>query len=207
MFALTACADDSRLTIQSDRPDATMTPSIESAAAPGLELDQPDAGRVRPSPPRGGSKLYDLRVRVEWNIDDPNDSVDVDLHVIPPREREWFGPEDCYYFRRSPIWGGRLDHDDTNGHGPEHVTLEKASTSTLAYRVGVHFFSSHWSPRTATVDVTIDCKDQRVAVPAAVLLERDLWRVADVYYLEHGACAIALVDEVTKDGDLDHLAR
>jgi uncharacterized protein YfaP (DUF2135 family) len=75
--------------------------------------------------------------RISW---DKNDT-DVDLHF------SWSGGSECYYSNKTPIWGSaatspRLDVDDTNGYGPENITIG-ALPGSGTYALRVHYYSDH----------------------------------------------------------------
>lgn len=77
-------------------------------------------------------------VRISWDKDD----TDIDLHF------SWSGGATCYYRNKTPIWGAsaatspRLDVDDTNGFGPENITID-ALPGPGTYRIYVHYYSDH----------------------------------------------------------------
>ena len=58
-------------------------------------------------------------IRIVWDKDD----TDVDLYF------SWSGGNECYFGNSTPDWGGRpetsprLDVDDTDGFGPENITI------------------------------------------------------------------------------------
>ena len=98
----------------------------------------------------------DLSVELVWNTpsdfdQSDGDGTDLDLHLAHPTSPAWFDRRlDCHY--RNPIadWGnsdannGTLDVDDTDGAGPEKISvLEPENTATLGgpYRVAVHYYS------------------------------------------------------------------
>ncbi|MDY0270848.1 hypothetical protein [Trichloromonas sp.] len=75
-------------------------------------------------------------VRITWDKDD----TDVDLHFT------WNG-SDCYYGNKTPTWGSaetspRLDVDDTNGFGPENITIESLP-GPGTYKIWVRYYSDH----------------------------------------------------------------
>lgn len=76
--------------------------------------------------------------RITW---DKNDT-DVDLHF------SWSGGSECFYSNKTPTWGGsaatspRLDVDDTNGFGPENITIG-ALPGPGTYRLWVYYYSDH----------------------------------------------------------------
>lgn len=57
----------------------------------------------------------DVKVVMTWDT-----ATDIDLHVIDPNG------QDTYYSSKESKIGGRLDHDDTNGFGPETFMLSNA---------------------------------------------------------------------------------
>lgn len=76
-------------------------------------------------------------VRIAWDKDD----TDVDLHF------GWSGGSTCFYSNKTPTWGAaatspRLDVDDTNGFGPENITID-ALPGPGTYRIWVYYFSDH----------------------------------------------------------------
>ncbi|HRE88227.1 MAG TPA: hypothetical protein PK095_03720 [Myxococcota bacterium] len=73
---------------------------------------------------------------------------DVDLHVLHPNAQAKFfdWTWDCYWENMRPEWGvfgltdnPKLDRDDTDGTGPEVISIE--TTEPVAYRVGVHYWN------------------------------------------------------------------
>ena len=88
---------------------------------------------------------------------------DVDLHVLSSEgcweDRQW----DCHFRTRSADWGVAgftgddcsLDRDDTDGWGPENVSLDDPAAGT--FKVGVHYWSDQgYGVSYATVIVTLD---------------------------------------------------
>ena len=76
-------------------------------------------------------------VRITWDKDD----TDVDLHF------SWSNGDTCYWSNKTPTWGSaatspRLDVDDTNGFGPENITIN-ALPGPGTYRIWVHYYSDH----------------------------------------------------------------
>jgi uncharacterized protein YfaP (DUF2135 family) len=70
-----------------------------------------------------------LYTSMQWNTD----GTDVDLHLTGPNG------VDCYYSNKKPSWGGMLDIDDTNGFGPEHITIPVLK-QTGVYKLYVHYY-------------------------------------------------------------------
>ncbi|WP_372365565.1 YfaP family protein [Candidatus Uabimicrobium sp. HlEnr_7] len=57
----------------------------------------------------------DVKILMTWDT-----ATDIDLHVIDP------SGEETYYSSKESKIGGQLDHDDTNGFGPETFMLSNA---------------------------------------------------------------------------------
>lgn len=72
----------------------------------------------------------DIQVTLTW--DQP---VDLDLWVTDP------SGERIYYGHPQSLSGGRLDHDDTDGFGPENIYWPIGGAPAGTYRVQVNFFS------------------------------------------------------------------
>ena len=102
----------------------------------------------------------DLAVKLLWN----NKDSDMDLHLI--RQDGTFGDltSDCYYWNCSPQYSGErpdwgvegdtkddpfLDIDNTDGIGPETVTINKPENGI--YTVVVHAYDTSKGPSTAVV--------------------------------------------------------
>jgi hypothetical protein len=62
--------------------------------------------------------------------------TDIDLHASPDD-----GATHCYY---SNMWAGEmvLDYDDVDGYGPEHITVDNATT-TATYKIKVYYYADH----------------------------------------------------------------
>lgn len=102
----------------------------------------------------------DLAVRMFWN----NKNADIDLHLINP-EGEFGDPKnDCYYWNCSPQYSGErpdwgekgetkdnpfLDIDNTDGIGPETVTINKPANGI--YTVTIHAYDTTKGPSTVVV--------------------------------------------------------
>ncbi|MEE2789945.1 MAG: choice-of-anchor D domain-containing protein [Myxococcota bacterium] len=135
-----------------------------------LELQVTDALGLRSPSPSCPQPAARVRITAEsdaaiylqlvWDTprdDDPQDlnGTDMDLHFLHPAGDDWFGGSagryDCYYENVSPDWGVRnnrmddpsLDIDDTNGAGPESISLNHPQNTDVIggpYRVGVHYY-------------------------------------------------------------------
>jgi Ca-activated chloride channel homolog len=78
--------------------------------------------------------IKDLVVVMSWDTD----RTDIDLHVKEP------GGEECFYSHRNTAMGGVLDHDDTDGFGPETYALRRGKPG--AYKIEAEYYGG--TPRT-----------------------------------------------------------
>jgi len=91
-----------------------------------------------------------IRVELQWTSPGfPNGSgdqaPDLDLHLLHPLAGAYFDlPFDCYWDNPNPEWGifapaenPRFERDDTNGGGPEYISLAVPEQGAR-YCVGVH---------------------------------------------------------------------
>lgn len=85
----------------------------------------------------GNFPPQDLITQLRWNTD----YSDVDLHLLPPGASldDLWTSVDCYYGNPSTAWGAMLDVDDTEGYGPEHITIDQVSQPG-EYRLIAHFY-------------------------------------------------------------------
>ncbi len=154
-------------------PDPTFMPDVAGLYVLELEVMDEQGASSRPS-----CQVFldvvasgDIHVELTWDTPaDPDQSdagfgagADVDLHLLHPLG-DWFcAPRDLYFANANPDWGNAfdpsddpsLDRDDTDGWGPENVTLDSAE-GQMVYRVGVHYFDDHgYGPSFATLKVFI----------------------------------------------------
>jgi hypothetical protein len=137
-----------------------------------------------------------IRIELTWDTD----GTDVDSHFLEPGA-EWESEGDCYYANPNPDWGvpgdtadnPSLDQDDTDGYGPENITLAEPyieppeggmSEFQLAqtiYRYKVHYYDD-WGhgPTTATVKIWIN--GVKVAEFSKLLENDDVWDCAIIYW-------------------------
>ncbi len=101
-----------------------------------------------------------LLVTLTWN----QNNTDVDLYITEP------DGETMWYSDQLTSNGLTLDFDNTSGWGPEHGTLEAASSSTALdglYTIRVHYFSDYNAGVAASGSVNIvineGTEDQKVA--------------------------------------------
>ena len=93
-----------------------------------------------------------LMVTLWWDTN----QTDIDLHMSPDN-----GGTHCYY---SHMTAGdmKLDYDDVNGYGPEHITVDQA-TGTKIYKIKVYYYADHntntppsTTPTTAYVTASVN---------------------------------------------------
>ena len=115
--------------------------------------------------------LAAFHTQLTWSTPSDPDSTDegngagadLDLHVLNPlgcwEDREW----DCHFRTPTADWGVAgftgddcsMDRDDTDGWGPENVSLDDPAAGT--FKVGVHYWSDHgYGLSYATVIITLD---------------------------------------------------
>jgi len=70
-----------------------------------------------------------------------------------------------------------LDQDDTDGYGPENITLQQPEEGTYTYKV--HYYSDHGNgPTTATIIVYIN--EQPAATFSKELTSNEVWDVCTI---------------------------
>lgn len=93
---------------------------------------------------------------------------------------------DCYYANKRPDWGvlgdttddPLLDVDQTDGYGPENITLKKGENGL--YKVYVHYYYDNGNgPSLASVQIFLNGQSSLVTKPH-FMQPYDLWYVADV---------------------------
>jgi uncharacterized repeat protein (TIGR01451 family) len=100
---------------------------------------------------------YQVKIQLTWDTAGTN----VDGHLIRPGGTIFSGVDDCYYGNPHPDWGTQgviqgdpyLDHDDTDGYGPETIYLSQPFESG-DYKYAVHYRADNGQGATkATVTV------------------------------------------------------
>jgi hypothetical protein len=146
-----------------------------------------------------------LRIEVSWN----SDGTDVDSHLLDITATKWGGDEDdldCNFRNcdggSNLEWGvagaadnPRLDIDDTNGFGPENINIDFPRTGG-AYRFGTQYFRSSGNTNTQVL-VRIFCGGTlggQFTLP--VLLDQQLWKVADVSFSNQTTCLLTELGQV-----------
>ncbi len=118
-----------------------------------------------------------ILVQLTWHNDGDEDETDdhgsdMDLHMLHPLGQKWFStPYDCYYQNATPDWGQTenpeddpvIDIDDSNGAGPENISLAVPESLEKPYRVGVHYYRTKdrqrdidYGPADATVSIYLN---------------------------------------------------
>lgn len=138
----------------------------------------------------------------------PGVGSDMDLHFTHPfatgsdvdqdgKPDPWFDlTHDCFWFNPHPSWESmdpsvpddpNLDRDDTDGAGPENLSLEMPQPGTT-YRIGVHYWDDH--------DLGISYPRLKIYLWGALEFDKDLknlgilmgnkdmWEVATVQWPE-----------------------
>lgn len=123
--------------------------------------------------------------RITWD----KDGTDVDLNF------SWSGGALCYYGNKTPTWGTaatspRLDVDDTNGFGPENITIG-ALPGPGTYRLGVHYYSDHGKGPT-TVIATVFRDGVAVFSGSKTMTNGERWTLLD-FAVPQGALGYANV--------------
>lgn len=111
-------------------------------------------------------------IRISWDKDD----TDVDLHF------DWSGGSECYYGNKTPDWGGttvspRLDVDDTNGYGPENITID-ALPGPGSYSIFVYYYGDHGNGGT-NVTATIFENGISVYSSSHYMNDGETWNLMD----------------------------
>ena len=195
--------------------------NTRGVTAPSEEC--PEAEAIITATVRDGK---DISVELVWNtpgdLDQTDrDGADMDLHFRHPEGMEWFreaNPYDCYFGNPFPDWGqlGRVDDnpsmdlDDTDGAGPERITLGTAQDAAefgAGYRIAVHYYRAdaaglgplgdHWGPSAATVRVYFSGV---LAAEREQVLEEtnDFWDVLDIFWTDAENQRIVDVNEISQ---------
>ena len=160
----------------------------------------------------------DLHIELTWQTpSDPDETdssgTDLDLHLrhslaTTNGENNWAraagpgGEYDCYYLNKSPNWGGAgvednpsLDIDDTNGAGPENVTMADPEEG-VDYDIGVLYFRARSTfgvagadnliehPTLATVRIFVR-RELIAEFVGDLFQEQQLWHVARINWCEN----------------------
>ncbi|MBT3363227.1 MAG: PKD domain-containing protein [Chloroflexi bacterium] len=134
----------------------------------------------------GDIPQVDVQIKLTWDTD----VTDFDSHFIWSQDANYWQyyddrDYDCYYHTDDPDWDGSgdlssgdpvLDTDDTDGFGPEFITLTDVSTDDR-YWFFVHYYSDdRLGASIATVEILID---DQVVFQSSRLMEDDyVWEAA-----------------------------
>lgn len=152
-----------------------------------------------------------LHVELTWRTPNDGDETDtggsasysvgsdVDLHVLHPSAEKYFDwTYDCYWENTNPEWGAigpldnpMLDRDDTDGAGPEVISIERPEA--LTYRVGVHYWND-WAYGEAFATVRIFWGGVLLDQWETRVVNGDLW---ESHLID---AATATVTRLTADG-------
>ena len=157
--------------------------------ATGVPSDPDDTGRL----PFAAIPPAKIMVQLTWD-DDTNDQ-DIHLMKLPDAADLCDQPWDCYFANRQPVWfsdqalgeGGNpsLDIDDTNGFGPEAISVATPVPGT--YRIGVHYWRGEAATRN-TVNVYLN--GVWVAEYKRTLNDQQKWLVADITWGADGTASV-----------------
>ena len=200
-------------TVTSRPPGSISTPSSPSSASTNFYLDASGAYVVQlcvtddegeraccsvnvTSNPPGA-----IHVEISWSTA----YGDVDAHLLNVTRSHpngWWTADDCYFANRAPDWGPvgvdgnpTLDIDDTDGYGPENITVDR-NPAPGTYTVGAHYFCDRslgmgGAPGSGATDgtVRIFCDGALVATYTGVTLgETDDW--VSVAEIDYPSCAV-----------------
>ena len=112
---------------------------------------------------------------------------DVDLHFLSPKANgELFGTYDCHWDNAQPDWGApgpdndpRLDRDDSDGSGPENLSVD-APEQGARYQVTAHYFDD-WGYGDSVVTVRIYIYGELRDQWSTTLTMNDQW---DTHYID-----------------------
>ncbi len=158
--------------------------------------------------PKGG-----IHVELTWNTpgdsnqfdEGPDAGSDLDLHFTHPfatgpdidgdgKPDPWFNiPYDCYWANKNPQWESvnanvkddpTLDRDDTDGAGPENLTLDVPHTGRV-YTIGVHYWNDHgYGDSDPTIKVFIYGQKKAEFTMSkscgTMMHQHDMWTVATI---------------------------
>jgi hypothetical protein len=146
--------------------------------------------------------LWDTPADPDQSNQGPEAGADLDLHFTheyatgPDLDGDgqpdgWFdNPFDCFWFNPNPNWGSfdpsidddpSLDLDDTDGAGPESLSLQIPEDGQ-SYKVGVHYWHDHgYGDSYATVRIYI-YGELVYEVTDVQLTHQDMWEVGSIHW-------------------------
>jgi hypothetical protein len=145
-----------------------------------------------------------IAIELLWdNPLDPDQTDDVgsdmDLHFLK-MPNPWFHPRfDTYFANPSPDWNPEqpsLDIDDTDGAGPETITLDDP-VDGQCYAIGVHYFREQYGAAEVTINIYIDGV-RRDEIKATLERTDDFFDAARIHFPSR---EIYRVEEIFRDFD------
>ncbi|MFC1906175.1 hypothetical protein ACFLWJ_01670, partial [Chloroflexota bacterium] len=142
----------------------------------------------------GDIPQVDIRTKLTWDtIDD-----DFDSHLIWPQSEEYwtfyiYSPYDCYYGDDYPDWDEStdlssgdpvLDIDDTNGYGPEYITLVDVPADGR-YWFFVHYYSDDSPVEGATATAEIWINGQLAGTFSRLMQDNYIWECAYIDWADN----------------------
>lgn len=179
-------------------PSAAFFPDISGEYFIELLMVTPECRERRARFAVRAINLSALHIELVWNTPGdrrPGDGegTDLDLHLLHPNAPDWNHPTwDCHYANPAPDWGRRgqvaddprLDVDDVDGEGPEHITIDAVEvTADIGgpYRLGVHYFSAGFFGRSEAVIRIFAAGELLRELRREIIASGDLWIVADIH--------------------------
>ena len=146
--------------------------------------------------------VWDTPLDPNQTDEGPDAGADMDLHFTHPNAswadidedgtpEPWFDQVwDCFWFNPAPEWvlgdpaaddDPSLDLDDTDGAGPEIVSLGVPEDGTT-YRIGVHYWNDHdFGMSAASVKIFL-YGDLVTTIGPVDLVDSDMWDVATIQW-------------------------
>jgi len=154
-------------------------------------------------------------IHVELSWDTAYGDADVQLlNVTRTPPDGWYTTDDCHWLNMTPDWGPvgpagnpQLDIDDTDGYGPENITIDTAPVPGR-YHAAAHYYCSSSigdsvapgdGPTTATM--RIFCSGSLVATYTGITLNRS-GDFVNVAAIDYPSCAVTDVLDYTNDSSV-----
>ena len=171
----------------SPQPDGTASigASIPGTYRVGLVVTDRDGAKSELAETAARFDAGELLIELTWDA-----AVDLDLHMVQGSEG-YFTDSDCYYANPTPQWGAEdtavddpsLDLDDTDGHGPEFIRLQRAPDGTqlelyVSYHQDRSVEDSQAAPPSTLAEVSVHAGlDERFSATEELDVEGQVWFV------------------------------
>jgi hypothetical protein len=130
-------------------------------------------------------RLPSVRTTISWD-----NEADLDNHMLLDGGSWNEAPEDCYWNNMAPEWGAVLDSDDTDGFGPESISLSPSGPITVRVGARVQRLSDA-GPTTATMALFVD-DELRDELDVRFSAGDQFWEVWEVTITEDGVELVEL---------------